>query len=153
MFRRHRKMFCAALTSLSLLIPLCASAELGGDVGSVERDRSKMKAALTVKQVARYSIHEMKTDSGSTVREFVSPEGRVFAVAWQGPFHPDYQQLLGLYFSQLQPSTQQRRARRAPVMIETPNFVFQSFGHFRALAGRAYIPQMMPSGIGVEDIQ
>jgi hypothetical protein len=86
------------------------------------------------------------------------PAGRVFsptwnAVAWQGPFHPDYQKLLGTYFDQLQRATELRRARRAPLTIETPDFVFQSFGHSRALAGRAYIPRMLPAGVGVEEIR
>jgi hypothetical protein len=113
-----------------------------------------MKASMTVRPMGRYSVHEMMSDSGATVREFATPEGKIFAVAWQGPFHPDYQQLLGSYFAQLQQASgQQRLTRRAPVMIETPGFVFQSFGHFRALAGRAYVPQMLPTGVGVEEIR
>jgi hypothetical protein len=134
--------------------PARARAELGGDLSSVERDRARMKASMTVRPMGRYSVHEMMSDSGATVREFATPEGKIFAVAWQGPFHPDYQQLLGSYFAQLQQASgQQRLTRRAPVMIEMPGFVFQSFGHFRALAGRAYVPQMLPTGVGVEEIR
>jgi hypothetical protein len=136
------------------MLPASVFAELGGNLNSVERDRARMKASITVRPMGRYTVNEMTSDSGSTVREFATPEGKIFAVAWQGPFHPDYQQLLGPYFAQLQQATgQQRPTRRAPVMIETPGLVFQSFGHFRALAGRAYVPQMLPAGVGVEDIQ
>jgi hypothetical protein len=149
---------CVLVVAFATMLPARAFAELGGDLKSVERDRAKMKAAITVRQMARYTVHEITSDSGSTVREFATPEGKIFAVAWQGPFHPDYQQLLGAYFDELrqatqQQATQQRRARRAPVMIETPGFVFQSLGHFRALAGRAYDPQMLPAGVGVEEIR
>ncbi len=136
------------------VFPARVFAELGGNLSSVERDRVRMNASTVVRPMGRYSVHEMTSESGATVREFATPAGKVFAVAWQGPFHPDYQQLLGPYFAQLQQATgQQRHTRRAPVMIETPTFVFQSFGHVRALAGRAYIPQMLPTGVSVEEIQ
>jgi hypothetical protein len=136
------------------MLPGRALAELGGDLRSVERDRARMNASVTVTPMGRYTVHEMRSDSGSTVREFATPEGKVFAVAWQGPFHPDYQQLLGSYFAGLQQATaEQRRPRRAPLTIETAGFVFQSFGHFRAIAGRAYVPQALPAGIGMEDIR
>jgi Protein of unknown function (DUF2844) len=151
--RRARRLLCAFVVALVALVPVRAFAELGGDLNSVVRDGVRMKAAIAVRPMGRYTIHEMKADSGATVREFAAPDGKIFAVAWQGPFPPDYQQLLGPYFAQLQQATgQQRRTRRAPVMIETPGFVFQSYGHFRALAGRAYVPQMVPAGVGVEDI-
>lgn len=144
---------CALIVSFATLLPASARAELGGDLNSVQRDGARMKAAVTVTPMGRYTIHEMRSDSGATVREFATPEGKIFALAWHGPFHPDYKQLLGPYFAQLQQATAQKwRARRAPVTIETPGFVFQSFGHFRDLSGRAYVPQMMPAGVGVEDI-
>ncbi len=156
--RYARTFACVFVAAFALMLPARAFAELGGDLNSVQRDGVRMKAAVTVRQTERYTVHEMTPDSRSTIREFATPEGKVFAVAWQGPFHPDYQQLLGPYFDQLQQAVkqaaqQQRRARRAPIMIDTPGFVFQSLGHFRGLAGRAYVPQMLPSGVSVEEIQ
>lgn len=149
--RCARVVVCALIVSFATMLP--ARAELGGGLNSVERDRVRMNASVTVRPMGRYTIHEMTSESGARVREFATPEGKIFAVAWQGPFHPDYQQLLGPYFGQLQQAIGQKwRPRRAPVTIETPGFVFQSFGHFRDLAGRAYLPQMLPAGVGVEDI-
>jgi hypothetical protein len=151
--RCARVVSCALVVLFATMLPARARAELGGDLNSVQRDGTRMKAAITVTPMGRYTIHEMTSESGATVREFATPEGKIFAVAWQGPFHPDYQQLLGPYFAQLQQAVGQKwRPRRAPVTIETPGFVFQSFGHFRDLAGRAYVPQMLPAGVGVEDI-
>ena len=152
--RCARAVLFALIASFAALLPVRAFAELGGDLNSVERDRARMNASIAVRPMGRYTVHEMTAESGSTVREFATPEGKIFAVAWQGPFHPDYQQLLGSYFAQLQQAAaEQRRTRRAPVTIETPGFVFQSFGHFRDLVGRAYIPQMLPAGVGSEDIR
>jgi hypothetical protein len=152
--RSARGLLIALIVSAATMVPASARAELGGDLTSVERDRVRMNASISVRPMGRYTVHEIRSDSGSTVREFASPDGRVFAVAWQGPFPPDYQQLLGPYFAQLQQaSRQQRRPRRAPLTIETPGFVFQSYGHFRDLAGRAYVPQMLPAGVGMEEIR
>ncbi len=152
--RCARVILSALVVSFATMLPAPAHAALGGDLNSVERDRVRMKASITVRPMGRYTVHEMVSDSGATVREFANPDGKIFAVAWQGPFHPDYQQLLGSHFAELQQATGERRlTRRAPVTIETPGFVFQSFGHFRALAGRAYLPQLVPAGVGVEEIQ
>jgi hypothetical protein len=143
-----------ALVVMAFLLPTIASAELGGDVSSVQRDRAQMKASLKIQQTSRYAIHEMTADSGTSVREYASPEGKVFAVTWQGQFNPDFQQLLGTYFSQLEKATQQqRRARRAPVVLEQSGFVFQSYGHFRALAGRAYVKDLVPQGVELGEIK
>lgn len=152
--RCARRVVFALAVSIAAMFPARARAELGGDLNSVERDRVRMNASATVTPMGRYTVHEMRSDSGSTVREFATPEGKVFAVAWQGPFPPDYQHLLGPYFAQLQQATaQQRRPRRAPLTVEAPGLVFQSFGHFRDLSGRAYVPQMLPAGVGVEEIR
>ncbi len=157
MSSRYAPRFLGLLgVAVALMLPVSAFAELGGDVKSVQRDGVNMKSAVTVRQAQRYTVHELASDSRSSVREFATPEGKIFAVAWHGSFHPDYQQLLGPYFQRMQQATQsaQRlRARRAPVMIETPGFVFQSLGHLRGLAGRAYIPQMLPAGVNVEEIR
>ncbi len=149
----HKLISILFVAAFAALLPARAFAGLGGDITSVARDGAKMRAAIIVRQAERYAIHEMKSESGATVREFTTPEGKVFAVAWEGPSHPDYQQILGPYFAKLQQATGQRRARRAPLLIETPEFVFQSLGHFRALAGRAYLPQLMPADVSAEEVR
>ena len=92
------------ISSLMLLAGLLgfscpALAALGGDVSSVEADRAHMKASIQVTQADGYDVHQMRIDGGTVVKEYVSPEGRVFAVTWQGPFVPDMQQVLGSYFN------------------------------------------------------
>ncbi len=151
--RRIRLLCGAVVASLAVLLPARAFAQLGGDAQSIERVRVQLKASVTVTPMGRYAIHEMKAESGATLREFASPEGRIFGVAWDGPFHPDYQQVLGPYFAQLQQAMQERRARREPVTIRTPDFVFQTYGHLHALGGRAFLPQMLPVGVTPEEVQ
>ena len=106
--RCARGFLFALIASFAMMLPARAFAELGGDLSSVERDRVRMNASIAVRPMGRYTVHEMTSDSGSTVREFATSEGKIFAVAWQGPFHPDYQQLLGPYFGQVQQGTGQQ---------------------------------------------
>ena len=143
----------AGIVALTMMAPRPAVASLGGDVVSVQRDQASMKATLRSTPAARYTVHEMETASGSKVREYATPGGKVFAVAWQGTFHPGYRQLLGDHFAHLTQSLQRIHARRAPVIINEPDFVFETAGHMRSLSGRAYLPQLIPQGVSAKEIQ
>ncbi|PSH03694.1 MAG: hypothetical protein CXZ00_10960 [Acidobacteria bacterium] len=137
---------------------LCYAA-LGGKVDSVEADQRHMKAQRVVRASGKYSVHEITTPYGTVVREFVSPAGTVFGVAWRGPFLPDFQQLLGNYFgefaqgAQEAKSAQPRRSHNAALAIEHSDFVMHSGGHTRAYAGHAYVPGLIPQGVEAQDIR
>jgi hypothetical protein len=109
-----------------------------------------------MKAAASYTVHEIQGTAGTVVREYVSSEGKVFGIAWQGPWVPDMRQLLGSYFDQYAQANQTQkgaRMRRGPVLINEPGLVVQIGGHPRAFAGRAYVPEMLPSGVRAESIQ
>lgn len=136
--------------------PSPAFGSLGGDVASVEADRAKMEATMQTTSKQLYTVHEMHTSNNVTVREFVSPAGKVFSVAWEGASRPDMKQLLGAYFDQYAQAVQQQEAKRAgrgPLLIQQPGFVMQMTGHMRALSGRAYIPQLAPAGVQIEELR
>jgi len=139
-----------------LALPWGSFAALGGDATTVQADQLKMQGSLSTTSADAYSVHEIQVPTGVTVREFVSPAGKVFAVAWQGPFHPDLRQVLGAYYDQYIQAAQAQRATRkgrGPLLIQEPGFVIQISGHMRSFVGRAYVPQMMPAGVKVEDIR
>ena len=138
-----------ALSLLVLALP--ASATLGEDVTSVRADQARMGAVLKITQADKFAVHEIQLPSGTAVKEYVSPEGQVFAVSWQGPSLPDLQQVLGRYFAQFTEAAQ--GAASGPRAIQQPGLVVQSAGHMRAFFGRAYLPQMLPQGVVAEDIQ
>ena len=86
---------------LVVAIPAGAVASLGGTVATVETDRAQMKSALVrITRVNAYSVHELLSPTGTTIREYYSPAGIVFGVAWDGEWPPDLRQLLGTYFDQ-----------------------------------------------------
>ncbi len=151
------------LSFLVLALPFPAWAVLGDTAASVLNDQARMKGTLHSVDNRTYVLHEITSPSGTVVREFVSPQGAVFGVAWEGQFPPDLQSLLGPYYQQAQKaqeksqqqqgSQQQPRARRAPIVIETPGLVFYETGHVRSFHGQAYVPQLIPPGVQPSDIR
>jgi Protein of unknown function (DUF2844) len=149
------------LSFVVLALPFPASAVLGDTAASVLNDQARMKGTLRSVDNRTYVMHEITSPSGTVVREFVSPQGTVFGVAWEGQFLPDLQQLLGPYYQQAQKAqeksqqegSQQPRQRRAPIVIETPGLVLNEAGHVRSFHGQAYIPQLVPQGVQTSDIR
>lgn len=158
-FDRYRAFLPAATVVLAMVFLATASpafAALGGDISSVRADQAHMQGSLRTTQAEAYTVHEIQAVTGTVVREYVSPSGKVFAVAWQGPWRPDMRQLLATYFEPYQQALQAQsnsRAGRRPLLIQQPGLVVQSSGHMRSFAGRAYIPQMLPQGVSIEDIR
>lgn len=129
-------------------------AALGDNSASVHADSLHMNGALHSTSTARFTVQEIRTAGGQTIREFISPGGSVFAVAWDGPTTPDLQQLLGSYFEQFRQASEGRQPQPGgPLSIETPTLVVQQSGHLRAFRGRAYLPQALPSGVQSSEVQ
>jgi hypothetical protein len=153
-------MLAAIVAAMILAMVFPAWAVLGGDVASVQADQLHMQGSLRTTVRASYTVHEIQNSGGIVVREYVSSAGtsagKVFAIAWQGPWPPDMRQLLGNYFDPyIQAAKAQNAARvgRRPLMIEQPGFVVEMGGHPRSFFGRAYLPDQLPSGVSAEAIR
>jgi len=127
-------------------------ATLGQDVSSVRDDQAHLNASETVVTSQLYSVHEMKTPRGTTIREYVSPAGTVFAVAWHG-FPPDLRQLLGEHFDEYMAAASETARRGRSVHIETGDLVVDSGGHMRYSVGRAFLSSKLPSGVDRDEIR
>jgi len=138
------------VTTAMLCAPRAVMASLGGDVSTVEADRVHMKSALVKStQSALYSVHELQTPSGTTVREFADNSGIVFAVTWQVPFLPDLRQTLGAYFEAYQTTPRAKRSGHSHNVVEEPGLVVHSNGHMRSFSGVAYVPKLVPAGVSI----
>jgi Protein of unknown function (DUF2844) len=141
---------------LMLALPFTMSASLGGDANSVQMDQAKIQGTLRTTSTDSYTVHEIQASTGVAVKEYVSSAGKVFAVTWQGPFHPDLRQLLGAYFDQFSEAETAQRAQRrgrGPLLIQQTGLVVQISGHMRSFLGKAYVPQMLPAGVHAEDLR
>jgi hypothetical protein len=143
---------------LSLIaLPSTALASLGASVTTIDADRVHVQGALMgiVKSDA-YALHEIRSASGTMIREYVDASGTVFAVAWDGPWLPDLRQVLGDHFDRYQSamrSRQSARTGRGAVVISESGLVVQMSGHPRAFTGRAYLPGLLPPGVQPESLR
>jgi Protein of unknown function (DUF2844) len=140
----------------AVLTPLSAFAALGGDMNSVVNDEASLHGSLLSTPTSSFTIHEIHSQSGTVIREYMSRTGTVFAVSWSGPWLPDMKQLLGPYFQQYESAAQAQTSvhgGRRPLQIAQPEFVFQLSGHPRSFVGRAYLPNMLPPNVQAEAIQ
>jgi hypothetical protein len=130
-------------------------AALGENESSVSLDQQILGG--TDRQEARqgYKFHQITTADGSMVKEFVSPAGVVFGVAWQASHMPNLQQLLGSSMTELQAALQSmtHRPGRRPVIVKTDKLVFVNGGHMRAFHGYAYVPGLVPGNVSPEAVQ
>jgi hypothetical protein len=134
-------------------VPLWAA--LGEPEQSVEADRERMAGQLKRTTMQGYTLHEISAPGGRVVREYVSPAGTVFAVAWEGPTMPDLSQLLGSYFSLFQEASASPspHRRHGPLYVQSGPLVVASGGHMRAFRGRAYVTDLIPASLSKDVIR
>jgi len=142
-----------AALAIAATAPGVAAAALGGDVSSIEADRVHMKAMLVRTESGLFTVHQMRTASGTTVRELVSASGVVFAVSWKGPFLPDLRQTLGEYFPIYQAAPRTGRTGHSHFAVRRADLVVLSLGHPRAFSGLAYVPKLVPAGVSIDQLQ
>jgi hypothetical protein len=96
----------------------------------------------------KYNYEEFVAADGDRVREFVAPDGKVFGVAWQGRRTPELKILLGSYFRGWHDA-----AGSAPhhslhqSTIQTSSVVVEMAGALGLVAGRAWVPRLVPGGV------
>jgi hypothetical protein len=130
-------------------------ATLGEPADSIAADQKALIAVrpfLTVRN--GYTVQEVSSDA-VVVREYISPAGIVFAIAWNGLNHPDLTPLLGKYAAEYEESLRHtaRKPGRRSLSVETNRIVVETWGHMRNLQGRAYIPALIPDGVNVDEIK
>lgn len=131
-----------------------ASAALGEPARSIAADQAALAAVRSQGRARPSYTVERLVSSSSSVREYVSSSGVVFAVSWEGVSHPDLSVLLGSFAAPFRRALAQERptpghrSRR----IETAGVVVETWGHMRALRGRAYVPALIPTGVNLDEI-
>lgn len=146
----------AALIGAALALPGTARAGLGGNAASVANDRAALRGQLVSTLRQQYDVHRITTPTGTTVREYVTRQGTVFAVTWEGATPPDLKQLFGSYFPRYvkaaAAASHGAPGLRRQLVVNQSDFVVQVSGHLRHFQGRAYIPGLIPAGVSPSDI-
>ncbi|MEJ2552715.1 MAG: DUF2844 domain-containing protein [Gammaproteobacteria bacterium] len=129
-------------------------AALGGDMESVDTDQGALNASEQISATTQsYTVYELQTTAGIVVREYLSLDGSVFAVSWQGPALPNLRQILGGYFARYTEAAQKQSGGHGHQAVHLPDLVVESSGHMRAFFGRAYLPKALPQGVTAADIK
>lgn len=144
---------CTILFS-STIVQLTYAA-LGGNRDSISDDQRSLHARSHKRtSKTNYSVEEITTDA-TTVREYVTSSGIIFALTWNGHTHPDLQPLLGTYSTEYAESHNKmaKNNGKRRQKLATQNIIVEKWGHMRNLKGRAYVPNLLPSGVTIEDLQ
>jgi hypothetical protein len=138
-----------------------AWAVLGGAVtpapASTSNTNTTAPAAVQLRSAsaAAYTVHTSVLDTGTTVQEYATPAGVVFAVAWRGPVLPRLDTLLGSYFAAFTFGTNASRGQRSvgtPLYVDSTQLVVRSSGRMGHFSGDAYAPSLVPGGISIGDV-
>ncbi len=134
-----------------LSTPVLAS--LGENQSSIENDRMRMRASRAMEHRGLFSVHTLKTEDGSQIRQFVGMDGRVFAVRWNAMHKPDLSKLLGESWDGYGAAVRQA-ARRGGIQRQfhhaQGDVVVQSDAHLHIFSGYAYRRSLLPAGFSGE---
>lgn len=154
-FGRLAAFACAALAAMP-----AAHATLGSDAASIAADEARLqgvrKSARALRVAAQVQAHEITMADGSSVREFVSADGVVFAVAWHTRSKPRLEPLLGehapSYAAAAGEAMRQPRMRRS-ALLQRGDLVVEASGHLNSFVGRAYLRSRVPAGVSVDELR
>jgi hypothetical protein len=146
---------CVVISGLLIaaLSPCVAAAALGEPESSVQSDVAQMRGSIKLTEHASYRVHEIQSPSGTLVREFVGSDGKVFALAWNGPVAPNLRQTLGRYFDNYVAAAKTSHSGHHQLQFQSGDLVVQASGHMRLFSGRAYLQPAVPAGISIGDLR
>jgi hypothetical protein len=150
-----RRIAALACTAAALLGAPAAHAVLGEDASSIASDEQRLGGVRRQAMALRAPVqtHEIALADGSSIRQFVTPGGVVFAVAWSTRFKPNLEALLGVHAAGYAAAASE--AMRAPgikrsVALAHGDLVVQSSTHLNTYVGMAYLRSLVPQGITVD---
>ena len=156
--QRLRSAVVCVVAGATLLITPAAQAVLGGDVSTIGADQARFKGQRqqAVALRVRVESHEITLGDGSSIREFVAPNGIVFAVAWSTRFKPNLESLLGQHAATY--ASAARDALKTPgikrsVVLQRDDLVVRSTAHLNAFVGKAYLRSLVPEGVRVDELR
>ncbi|SEK04982.1 DUF2844 domain-containing protein [Paraburkholderia diazotrophica] len=152
----HRATIFAAFTVLAAgvtaLLAGPAYAELGGTMSAHRTDDGSTQRVLPGSAIQMRSIVDA---GGTTINEYATSDGHVFAYTWQGPTMPDLTRMLGRYADPYRVKAAAQLSELSPLhasRVEQAEVIVESGGQMRSYVGRAWLPAAVPAGISLADL-
>jgi hypothetical protein len=115
----------------------------------------RMRAFHSVARAPQYTVHELKSEDGSRVRQYVAGNGQIFAVSWHTLYKPDMSSMLGNSFPTYS-SAARIAARNGGIqrqfLHQGGDLVMQNSGRLNVYSGFAYRPSLLPRGLNLQTI-
>jgi len=148
----------AGLAVVLLLTAARAAATLGEPAATVDADRALLKGDHRVvqSQAARFQLHTITLADGSAIREYVAPNGIVFAVAWSTRLKPRLETLLGSHAPAYAAAASAALATpgvRHAASLGSGDLVVRAGAHLNAHAGLAYLKSLVPDGVRIDELR
>jgi hypothetical protein len=124
---------------------------------SLQADRQRLFAVQRQASGLGFDVHTLNASDGSVVREYVGPDGVVFAVTWSTRGKPRLDQLLGRHFEGYATAGREAMQRRSGVVhaaaLQRGDLVVESTAHVNAFVGRAWLRSKLPFGMGSDALR
>lgn len=156
-----RALRAARSLALATLLPAFAAtahAQLGGSMPAAPPAGSAALAnQLLANQLldASVRVRSWTDEGGTTIHEYASADGLIFAYTWQGPTMPDLHGLLGNYLAYRDKADAQHDERSSlhASRVVLPDVVVDSGGQMRSYVDRAWLPAALPPGVSPADLR
>ncbi|WDD94400.1 DUF2844 domain-containing protein [Burkholderia sp. FERM BP-3421] len=146
--------YAAALSVAALaFLASPAGAQLGGTMPAAAA-RAFAASAPGVMPNGAVVTRSWVDAGGTTINEYATSAGQIFAYTWSGPTSPDLRQLLGAHFSDYQNGAALARGQAGlhAGRVAQSGFVVEAGGRMRGYTGRAWLPDALPAGVSIDDL-
>ncbi|BCF88009.1 DUF2844 domain-containing protein [Paraburkholderia largidicola] len=151
----------AITIATSVVIALCANALAAGDAlaqlgGTMAASQVNDNSTQRVLPGSAVRVRSTIDAGGTTINEYATRDGLIFACAWQGPTMPDLTRILGPYAERYRANaaaqfnaTGHLHASR----VEQPDVIIEAGGQMRSYVGRAWLPAALPADVSLVDLR
>ncbi|MEY4100386.1 MAG: hypothetical protein RL300_1557 [Pseudomonadota bacterium] len=148
--RRWQQALLTCGTGIALLMTMhVAKAALGEHQASIDIERMRLHASKRVVTKVGYTVHELHSQEGSHIKQFVNATGQVFGVSWTTQYKPDLSRLLGALHAQYA-RAEHEQAKRSGIQrhfkLDQQDLLVQSNAHLNVYSGFAMMRSLAPAG-------
>jgi len=130
-----------------------AHAALGDDAAAVAADQARLKASIRTTAMKGYTVHQLDSELGTTIKEYIGTGGKIFAVSWSGGRRPDLRAIMGdSRYEQYLASRRGQPRARGPISITLPGMVVTMGSYLRTSWGHVYLTDLAPAGWQTENL-